>query len=116
MHRHDDELPISATTSFPNTMALSVATEATDLARESIEQRLKLFLERQLLVDFGADITRSSDLFREGLIDSYAYIEIMRFIEAEFGIVISDEEMLLGVEVSLMGLSDFAQKKRAQAR
>jgi D-alanine--poly(phosphoribitol) ligase subunit 2 len=78
------------------------------------EPRIKEFLERHLLVDFDGRIDRESDLFREGLIDSFGYIEVIRFIEAEFRVQIDEEEMLLGIETSLRGLADLANRKRIQ--
>ncbi len=78
---------------------------------DAVEERIQRFLERQLLIDFGDDVDRDSDLFRLGLMDSYAYIEAMRFIEAEFGIAIADEDLLIGIEVSLAGLADFTRTR-----
>lgn len=85
--------------------------EVADFSLEMAEERLRIFLEQQLLVDFDIDVSRESDLFREGLLDSYGYIEVMRFIETAFDVTIGDEEMLLGIEVSLAGLAGFAHRK-----
>ena len=86
-----------------------------DAANLDAAAKLKSYLERQLLVEFGSEVDESSDLFRLGLIDSYAYIEVLRFIESEFQVSFTEEEMLLEVEVSLAGLAALAERKMAQA-
>lgn len=93
----------------PGRCATMATTNPSDAA--AVEARIRGFLEEQLLIDFGDGIDPDSDLFRLGLMDSYAYIEAMRFIESAFGIEISDEDMLMGVEVSLRGLTEFARTK-----
>jgi D-alanine--poly(phosphoribitol) ligase subunit 2 len=81
---------------------------------DGFEPSIKEFLEQHLLVDFDDQIDRESDLFREGLIDSFGYIEVIRFIERRFEVSIDDEEILLGIETSLRGLAELAQRKRMQ--
>jgi acyl carrier protein len=66
--------------------------------------KIKSFLTQRLLVEFGGDVTDDSDLFQLGLIDSYAYIELIRFLESEFSLKISDEELLSNVMVSVSSM------------
>jgi len=79
-----------------------------------VEAKIAAFLEQQLLIEFGPDLDRSTDLFRAGVLDSYGYIEAVRFIESAFGITVPEDELLLGIEVSLMGLAHLAERKLAQ--
>ncbi|MCH4894275.1 MULTISPECIES: acyl carrier protein [unclassified Sphingomonas] len=81
----------------------------------NIEQEICSFLVDTLLVDFGDGVDRDSDLFRLGLIDSFGYIETIRFMERRFEISIDDEEMLTGIETSLRGLSELVQSKRVRS-
>ena len=88
--------------------------DVSDTGLEGIEPSIKDFLEQHLLVDFDDQVDRESDLFREGLIDSFGYIEVIRFIERRFRVSIDDEEILTGIETSLRGLADLAKRKRIQ--
>lgn len=78
------------------------------------ESLIRIFLEQSLLVDFEEGVDSDSDLFRLGLIDSYGYIEIIRFIESAFDVTFKDSELLLDIETSLRGLASLAVRKQAQ--
>lgn len=83
--------------------------------KDATEQEIRSFLEGHLLIDFGDEVGREDDLFRLGVIDSYGYIEVLRFIERTFGVGFSDEELLLNIETSLAGLAELAWNKRMQS-
>jgi acyl carrier protein len=69
-----------------------------------MEDKIKTFLSENLLIDFGDGVDEHSDLFQLGLIDSQAYMEIIRFLEAEFSLELTDEQILSNVFVSLSGM------------
>jgi D-alanine--poly(phosphoribitol) ligase subunit 2 len=81
------------------------------ISPDSIKNTIQNYLEQNLLIEFGEEIDENSDLFGLGLIDSYAYIETLRFLESEFKIEHSDEEILLNVTASLAGLCALVEKK-----
>jgi acyl carrier protein len=81
-----------------------------------VKEAIRNFLTKDLLVEFDNDVDDDSDLFQLGLIDSYAYIELIRFVEREFAIRFTDEEILSNVMVSLSGISTLVSDKlRASA-
>jgi D-alanine--poly(phosphoribitol) ligase subunit 2 len=75
---------------------------------------IQSFLSNQLLVDFTGDVNEESDLFELGLIDSYAYIELIRFLEAKFRLQFSSQEILTDVRVSLSGIVALVASKQLE--
>jgi len=76
-----------------------------------MEEAIRKFLEEQLFIDFGRDVDDDSDLFQCGLMDSYSYVKLIRFVEATFEIKFGNEEILASVAVSLTGIADLVAKK-----
>lgn len=74
---------------------------------------IRTFLEETFLFKFGDPVGETSDLFKEGVIDSYGYIELVRFLEREFAITLSDEELLSNVLVSLDDMAAFVEQRLA---
>ena len=76
-----------------------------------MEEQIKRFLAEQQLIRFDGDVDEHTDLFRSGLIDSYGYVELIRFLESEFGVQFSNEEILTDVVVSLAGITSLVSSK-----
>lgn len=68
---------------------------------ETWRQRLRGFMEDRFLITFGPDFPEDSDLFREGVIDSFGYVQLHRFLESEFGIAFTEADLAQGLLVSL---------------
>lgn len=77
-------------------------------------EKIRQFVEDRFLVEFGGDVTDGSDLFKAGVMDSFGYIQLMGFLEDEFGIGISDEDMLTSVLVSLDAIDGFVAGKLSE--
>ncbi|MET9414601.1 phosphopantetheine-binding protein [Streptomyces klenkii] len=75
--------------------------------------RIRKFIEDRFLVEFGGEVTDDSDLFKAGVMDSFGYIQLMSFLEDEFSIGVTDEEMLTDVFVSLDAIDAFVARKAA---
>jgi len=74
-------------------------------------ETIRQFIEEQFLVEFGGELTDETDLFKEGVIDSFGYIQLLAFLRKEFSLEISDEDVLLDVFVSLAAIDAFVEKK-----
>ncbi|WP_275466511.1 acyl carrier protein [Streptomyces noursei] len=68
-------------------------------------------MEDRFLVEFGEDVTPDTDLFKAGVMDSFGYLQLMDFLEAEFGVKISPDEILGNIFVSLATIDDFMAEK-----
>jgi D-alanine--poly(phosphoribitol) ligase subunit 2 len=76
-------------------------------------QKIQHYIEDRFLFEFGGDITAETDLFKVGVIDSFGYITLMSFLEKEFSLDITAEEILGNVLVSLVTIDEFVARKLA---
>jgi len=86
-----------------------------DLATSSaIKETIKRYLEEMFLFSFNDEITETSDLFQLGLLDSFGYIQLLHYLEDEFQITFSEEEMLSNVLVSHANIVNSVWQKVAR--
>lgn len=84
--------------------------------RMSVDQTaLKKFIEESLIVTFGKDVEAETDLFKAGFLDSYGYIEIINFVEKEYNIEFSEEDLIAPEMNSLNGILSIVSQKMGQA-
>lgn len=70
------------------------------------------FIEAQFLIEFGDEVTPQSDLFKDGIIDSFGYIHLMKYLEEEFSLKIDSEEFLLDVPSTLEAIDRFVADRQ----
>ena len=76
-----------------------------------VRQELVKYLEDAFLFQFDDEITESTDLFKAGIVDSYGYIQLMKFIQDRFEISISKRELLSSVVTTLSGMVMMVEAK-----
>ena len=74
-----------------------------------ISERIKKFLVQQFPAT--KNVGNEDPLLKNGLIDSLGILEVVAFLEKEFSIVVSDEELLPENFESVQSLSSFVQQK-----
>ncbi len=79
-----------------------------------MKQKIRDFIEERFLIEFDETFPETSDLFKEGVMDSFGYIQLIRFLEQEFEIKFTEQEMTGGVMVSLIQIEDTVSKKVAE--
>jgi acyl carrier protein len=84
---------------------------------EIIEDKIKTYLAATCLVNFdGAEANNDTDLFQSGLIDSYGFVELVAFLEREFAISVTDDDLVfvpfnsVNELVGYVGEKQYAQK------
>jgi acyl carrier protein len=78
---------------------------------EIMKEKIKQYLEETFLFEFNDEVTETSDLFKLGILDSFGYIQLIAYLEREFHVEFSEEEMLSNVLVSFANImSSVAQK------
>ncbi|WP_035796836.1 phosphopantetheine-binding protein [Kitasatospora mediocidica] len=78
-------------------------------------EQIRQFVEDRFLVDFDEDgLTADTDLFKAGVIDSFGYIQLMKFLEQEFSLRITHDDILVNVFVSLSAIDAFVAQKSAE--
>lgn len=79
-----------------------------------MRDRIQQFLEETFLFSFQVDVSEDDDLFKTGIIDSFGYIRLIAFIQDEFGISYSDEDVLTNVMVSFKQIVSSVEQKVQQ--
>lgn len=81
-----------------------------------MEKKIRDFIEESFLVKFGTDLGPNTDLFKAGVIDSFGYVQLIHFIESEFGVKYGEEEMLTQILTTYESLVDSVRSKVKIAR
>ena len=78
------------------------------------ENEIKEFLEDELAVDV-ANLNANSPLFSSGVVDSFALVALMTFLEDEGDIRVSPSEVNLDNMDSISRILSYLQSKNANA-
>jgi D-alanine--poly(phosphoribitol) ligase subunit 2 len=78
--------------------------------------KIRSFMEERFLIEYDESFPEDTDLFREGVMDSFGYVQLHRFLEREFSIRFSAEEMTGNLLVSLTRIRECVAQKLAAAR
>lgn len=79
----------------------------------SNEERITGFIQRLSLNEGGAAIAAETSLLDSGLIDSTGIIEVVAFLESEFGIRVEDEEIVPENFETVRRIAALVESKRA---
>lgn len=80
----------------------------------SVEEKLRLYiLENYLFTDDQSALGNADSFLEQGIIDSTGIMEVIFFIEDEYGIAIEDEEMVPENLDSIDNLVAFLGRKKA---
>lgn len=61
----------------------------------TVQDRLRAFLSDELGATASGPLTNDFPLIENGLIDSLGILEVVQFIEREFGVEVADEDLVL---------------------
>ena len=78
------------------------------------KRKLRSFIEDRFLVTFDDDFPEDTDLFREGVMDSFGYVQLHRYIESEFGVTFAEADLTKGLLVSLAQIQDYVARRLGQ--
>ncbi len=81
----------------------------------SVTDRIAAYIEAQFLVTYGEDFTAGTNLFEAGIMDSFGYVQLINFIQTEFGVTLDDDAILTSVMVSLQRMADAVTASMAEA-
>lgn len=80
----------------------------------TIEQRIQTFLLEKFPLARKTGIERDTALLEKGILDSLGILDLVSFLESEFSIPISDEDLLPENFQTLSTLSAFVLKKNGK--
>jgi D-alanine--poly(phosphoribitol) ligase subunit 2 len=76
------------------------------------KDRIREFVSSNFGVNFGDDVDEYSNLFQLGFLNSYGYLKIMSFLESEFGIAMTDDDVLAAMPSSLSSFCEFVEQRK----
>jgi len=79
----------------------------------SVEQKLRGYiLENFLFTDDPKALENADSFMKKGIIDSTGILEVINFLQDEFGIQVEDEEMVPANLDSVNSIVAFVERKR----
>lgn len=82
-----------------------------------IKQSIREFIETSFLFREGRDaLGDDQSLLAEGLIDSTGILELVSYLESDFGIVVEDQEIVPENLDSISQIAAYVDRKQAAAR
>jgi acyl carrier protein len=81
----------------------------------NLEARVRHFVQQNFNVAGTADLSEDTSLIVEGIVDSTGMLEVIAFLESEFGIRISDEETIPANLETLGRIAAFVERKHLAA-
>lgn len=78
-----------------------------------MSDKIRDFTEERFLISFDESFPEDTDLFKEGVMDSFGYVQLCRFLEKEFGFKFSESDLTANVLVSLARIRAFVEQKTA---
>ena len=76
------------------------------------KERLRAFVASNYYVPDASALDEKTSFLKQGILDSTGVIELVSFVETEFGIVVEDEELVPQNFDSIAALSEFIRRKR----
>jgi acyl carrier protein len=81
----------------------------------SVQQRVKQFIVENFFVKDAAAIGDDTSLISTGYVDSTGMLELIAFLEEDYGIVISDTEMTPANLETIGRIARFVARKQQKA-
>jgi acyl carrier protein len=81
----------------------------------SIEQKIHSFLLEKFPLARKAGVGKDTALLEKGILDSLGILDVVSFLESEFSVAISDEELVPENFQSLDTLASFVRKKNGNS-
>lgn len=82
----------------------------------SIQKQVRTFICTNFYVADANELLDDASLLDEGVIDSTGVIEVIHFLETEFGIVIEDQEIVPSNLDSIQRIATFIMRKLASGK
>jgi acyl carrier protein len=83
---------------------------------ESTDVRIRTFILNQFPIARKRGIGNGDPLLGHGILDSLGILEVVAFVEREFGITVADEELVPESFDSIASIARFVDGKRAPER
>jgi D-alanine--poly(phosphoribitol) ligase subunit 2 len=78
---------------------------------EASNDPIRGYLEEQFLIEFDDSFPPDTDLFKTGVMDSFGYVQLCRFLERTYHFKFSERDLTGNVLVSLSRMQEFVAAK-----
>jgi acyl carrier protein len=78
-----------------------------------IKQRLRAFVAKNFYLADPASFDDATSFLDRGIIDSTGVLELVSFVEGEYGLAVADDDIVPGNFDSIDALAAFVDRKRA---
>jgi acyl carrier protein len=82
----------------------------------NVQQRIRQFILENFYVADPAELADDASLIQGGWVDSTGMLEVITFLEAEFGLRVADTEMLPENLDSIERIAGFVARKREASK
>lgn len=83
------------------------------MADETVHRRLREFVAKNFYVADASSFGDETSLLGHGVIDSTGVLELVSFVESEYGLSVDDEDIVPANFDSIAALAGFVARKRA---
>lgn len=80
---------------------------------QHLEQQIANYIAKNLMFDEKAEVPRSESLLELGVMDSTGAMDLVMYLESEFGITVADEELVPDNLDSIERIAAFVTRKLA---
>jgi acyl carrier protein len=80
-----------------------------------IQRDIKRFIQEELKRDAEA-VSDTDSLLEAGVLDSVAVLQLVAFVERQYGIVVTDDEMMPEHFETVAAIAAFVQRRQGTAR
>jgi acyl carrier protein len=80
--------------------------------RTDPKRHLRAFITANFYIPDGQPLDEQTSFLAGGIIDSTGVLELVAFVESEYGLTVTDDELVPANFDSIAALADFIQRKR----
>jgi acyl carrier protein len=95
--------------------SVAVQTPPTQEKKVTVQERVRQFIAENFYVTDPSDLGDSVSLINSGLVDSTGMLEVISFLEAEYGIRVAEQETVPANLETIGNIAAFVARKRAAA-
>lgn len=80
----------------------------------TIKERIRLYIRDNFLFGNDMSITDDGSLLETGIVDSTGAMELVSFLETEFGLRVDDQDLVPENLDSITAMTDFVMRRQAE--
>lgn len=78
-----------------------------------LKKQIRQYIERNFIIESGTQLGDGDSLLELQIVDSTGFLELISFLESDFGLKVEDEEMVPENLETIDNIAAFVTRKRA---